>query len=85
MTEGTNTPVEVFEWLSYEPEAGRRAFRINPDTENGIVVELSTVTKMVTSVLRFDPIFMMPRRVHRADWFKHLDGTTLNTLKEALG
>lgn len=77
---------EVSEWLSYEPEAGRRAFMTTSAyTREKIVVEVSTVTKMITNVLKFAPIFQIPWAIHRADWYRHLDGTRLEALREALG
>lgn len=86
MGEGNNPPEEVFEWLSYEPEAGCRAFSIiSPITREKIVVELSPVTKMVTRVLRRHEFFGLPTQVHRADWYSYLDGSRLEALQRALG
>lgn len=76
---------EVSEWLSYEPVAGRRAFRLLSLKEEEIIVEMSTVTKMITNVLKFAPIFQIPWAIHRADWYRHLDGPRLEALKQALG
>lgn len=86
MSEGNNPPEEVFEWLSYEPEAGRRAFSTTSTiTREKIVVEFSPVTKMITKVLRRNEFFGLPSQVHRADWYRHLDGQRLEALQRALG
>lgn len=77
---------EVSEWLSYEPEAGRRAFSTTSTTTGEtIVVELSPVTKMITKVLKRHQFFGLPSQVHRADWYRHLDAPRLEALKQALG
>lgn len=77
---------EVSEWLSYEPVAGRRAFMTTSAyTREKIVVEVSTVTKMITNVLKRHQFFGLPSQVHRADWYRHLDGPRLEALREALG